>query len=1048
MNTKVRALIWEECRVSGVLALYNLALGALFFALSLFEDSSVPWKNGNDDFAFCIVLGFPLLSALLFVLGMDNSGHLTMGYPRRILNLPVHTHTTVTVTLAFRTLFLLLLGFGLLGICALRFGQAPWSAAILFVASLYVLIQLFDWLRQPVSGLASLLLVSVLALLVLLLGNMYDVMLSLVKMDWNIYWALLCVGILFSTGLGISILSVSATRRGKRFGPPELWELPALWTRNRHARQASFNSPLDAEVWFERKRSPLVMPGLTLLIFALLFSVAWISGGKSSVLANQDLWNIHSKFDLSLMASFLLAAIGYGMYRGAFWRKRVSTPHMIPYLYPAATEEITRARIGAGAIQAGAALLLMGLAYQGSFLLRLNGYATGVFEAALGEGYATWREMIWSFLSPLFLVGLISWAFLWPNRLLAFYFVIPMGVTIVALICGKEKYAEFISCLLIIPIIAFAAFRAWRRGLMPGRALAGVCGAWLLLAWLLYPMDMLASFAQEDFSIYEGVSSLAWASLGPMPYIGMLFSINRKRHGQRGPQNPLQHARRISGYRVRTALAIAGIVALSLWLKWPVEPAWHTYLHEKGFATSLRELDERYAQVPDDENLALRYQAAWEKLGACTAKLTTKLSADHTEYKDADGIPIGSVQRFFGQLPIMGIGGSFFESISPQSYLNDPASESISPTQAQTAQTYWDAVGKEVAPMLHAAAESGLTRSRYPIDLSQIEINNPPHLGELGRLANLLRLEALMACMNDRPHDAAEAIRAMFPLASSLESEPFLPSKRQYSSIRLLIVEALQHSLDHLSMDNSDLAELDNCLATTQSLENQALLYEQAAVGQGLDSLIPNSYGLVRYRNTLRKADTPLFPWRLGKPPIHEMMFYIHNLNRIENSYSETGPARLQRTGFLRQEFAEPTYFPRVFFYSILGMYSPDAHKEISNTQTNIDLARVGIAVERYRLAAGHFPERLEELVPAYIKAIPKDFFAPRRTAPLRYLLNSDGSCVVYSVGMNRQDDGGVPSVSKYMKCDDIPFSLLPPGKRTSLAPPDKAVAPSTYLNK
>ena len=70
MNTKVRALIWEECRVSGVLALYNLALGALFFAFSLFGDPSIPWKNGSDDFAFCIVLGFPLLSALLFVLGL------------------------------------------------------------------------------------------------------------------------------------------------------------------------------------------------------------------------------------------------------------------------------------------------------------------------------------------------------------------------------------------------------------------------------------------------------------------------------------------------------------------------------------------------------------------------------------------------------------------------------------------------------------------------------------------------------------------------------------------------------------------------------------------------------------------------------------------------------------------------------------------------------------------------------------------------------------------------------------------------------------------
>jgi hypothetical protein len=62
------------------------------------------------------------------------------------------------------------------------------------------------------------------------------------------------------------------------------------------------------------------------------------------------------------------------------------------------------------------------------------------------------------------------------------------------------------------------------------------------------------------------------------------------------------------------------------------------------------------------------------------------------------------------------------------------------------------------------------------------------------------------------------------------------------------------------------------------------------------------------------------------------------------------------------------------------------------------------LAVERFRRAEGRWPARLEELVPRFLKAVPLDPFDGK---PLRLRRLEDG-LIVYSVGEDRSDDGGV----------------------------------------
>jgi len=69
----------------------------------------------------------------------------------------------------------------------------------------------------------------------------------------------------------------------------------------------------------------------------------------------------------------------------------------------------------------------------------------------------------------------------------------------------------------------------------------------------------------------------------------------------------------------------------------------------------------------------------------------------------------------------------------------------------------------------------------------------------------------------------------------------------------------------------------------------------------------------------------------------------------------------------------------------------------------HLDLARTALAIERYRLATGAVPDRLEELVPQYLEQVPIDPFDGR---PIRYRRTEPGY-VLYSIGEDGQDSGG-----------------------------------------
>jgi hypothetical protein len=78
--------------------------------------------------------------------------------------------------------------------------------------------------------------------------------------------------------------------------------------------------------------------------------------------------------------------------------------------------------------------------------------------------------------------------------------------------------------------------------------------------------------------------------------------------------------------------------------------------------------------------------------------------------------------------------------------------------------------------------------------------------------------------------------------------------------------------------------------------------------------------------------------------------------------------------------------------------------------QTKISEALVACALERHSAEHGEYPETLAALTPQFIGQIPHDLIGG---APLKYRRTADGKFLLYSIGWNERDDGGVVARNK-----------------------------------
>ncbi len=298
-----------------------------------------------------------------------------------------------------------------------------------------------------------------------------------------------------------------------------------------------------------------------------------------------------------------------------------------------------------------------------------------------------------------------------------------------------------------------------------------------------------------------------------------------------------------------------------------------------------------------------------------------------------------------------------------------------------------------------------------------------PHLAELKRYAQVLQLRAIAELQNGQNDKALDDVGLALRLTEAIRTEPILISHLVRIAMVNLTLQPIYEGLVEHKWSGAQLAELNSELAelnfgTDFKLTMHGEIGFQDAIVRYLrqhPSQYPILMGYTGNYEDKSAADSivtaamvfHLVPsgWfyqnQLQCARVMEEFFLpIVDTNKEQTIFSPAIASRA--TAYVENGRRHPTPY-NILESSMLP--SPGyAARKFAYGQESVDLARVAIALERFRLARGEYPESLDELAPQFIPKLPHDIINGQ---PLHYHRTSDGQFVLYSVGWNEADDGG-----------------------------------------
>ncbi len=293
-----------------------------------------------------------------------------------------------------------------------------------------------------------------------------------------------------------------------------------------------------------------------------------------------------------------------------------------------------------------------------------------------------------------------------------------------------------------------------------------------------------------------------------------------------------------------------------------------------------------------------------------------------------------------------------------------------------------------------------------------------PWLAVQKRSAQFLQLRVLAELQAGQGQAALEDEKLALRLIDTSRNQPFLISHLVRLAMTAIAIQPIYEGLVQHQWNDAQLAELEALLARSDYLADfqtsmrgerscainafEKLRITRQSVSTGpmgteTNSLwwVPSAYF---YRNELAFAQM----YQQIVIPLVDLTNHtvsVTALNQSEQACKEL----LNR------------YWP--FTLQALQLF-PSVSKSVlrfAMIQTQINLARVACALERYHLAKGDYPKSLDELSPQFVDKLPHDLINGQ---PLHYQRTDDGKFILYSVGANEKDDGGKVVLGKQDRVD------------------------------
>jgi tetratricopeptide (TPR) repeat protein len=443
--------------------------------------------------------------------------------------------------------------------------------------------------------------------------------------------------------------------------------------------------------------------------------------------------------------------------------------------------------------------------------------------------------------------------------------------------------------------------------------------------------------------------------------------------------------------------------------------------------------------VPDEQNFALTpivassYLFILDKNGHRISPLNTNvvnrlnMTAVHNNAGPTNGT--GNWQQF--TMSDLSVWQNYYRALAVQT------NEFSVPSQPQSpAADVLQALSKYDSGIEELREASRLPSSRFPLNYDS---ESPsaillPHLTALRTCSQTLQLRCLAELQNGQPEKAIADVKLALQLADKIHTEPFLISHLVRIRMVNLTLQPIYEGLAEHKWSDAQLVELDAELAKLDFLADYKLSMrgEMGCQGGEADRLRRHPEqleGLNGMNDGEGGVINQLLPGKLVVHLIPTGWFYQNQLRcaRVMVDYylpvadvnrGTVSPAEFRRGNaalFAETKTATPFNMLERLMLPALGVV-----RKFACGQESVDLARVAIALERYRLAHGEYPKSLDVLAPQFIAKLPHDVINDQ---PLHYHRTSDpssqrsdaasGQFVLYSVGWNETDDGGVVSLTK-----------------------------------
>ena len=298
----------------------------------------------------------------------------------------------------------------------------------------------------------------------------------------------------------------------------------------------------------------------------------------------------------------------------------------------------------------------------------------------------------------------------------------------------------------------------------------------------------------------------------------------------------------------------------------------------------------------------------------------------------------------------------------------------------------------------------------------------PPAARALGpitksiNLSKVLTLHSVLALANKQPDVALSDIKMNYIVLSGVKRDPSLVGGLVAIGTAAIGNAAVYDGLTRHAWSDAQLAELEQMFKPINFLAD----FQFAMRCEVAQSTANIDFFRYAHRSDIKRLFGKIFssvpicalfdvPWPSGwwdQDKSQMAYFILQSLANVDPQARLVFPKKnLNLQHRIEQANTQwDAYDPmRILFEASSGPIVR-AMKQYAQAQVWIDEVRIACALERYRLAHGVYPGKLEELVPACIDEVPHDIM---NGEAYHYQLRQDGTFLLYSVGWNQIDDGG-----------------------------------------